>query len=73
MHEAQAITWCVICVQRLASDRESLNDPSISEGRKEELERRVERRKEAKQRYQADIESFDSEIRGGSCPKGDRS
>ena len=64
---------CVICVQVLASDLERLKDPSISEGRREELERKVKTWKEAIQRFQADIESFDSQLRGESCPKGNRS
>ena len=64
---------CVICVQRIARDLEELKDPSISEGRREELEREVKRKKEAMQMNQADIESFDSQLRGESCPKGNRS
>ena len=61
---------CVICVQGIAIDLEELKDASISEGRREELERNVKTWKEALQRYQADIESFDSQLRGESCPKG---
>ena len=64
---------CVICVQWIARDLESLKDPSISEGRREELERQVKGRKEAIQRHQTAIESFDSQLRGESCPKGNRS
>ena len=64
---------CVICVQMIAIDLESLKDPSISEGRREELERDVKGWKEAIQRRQAAIESCDSQLRGESCPKGNRS
>ena len=73
MHEAQAITWCVICVQRIARDLESLKDPSISEGRREWLERKVKSMKDAIQVHQAYIESCDSQLQGESCPKGNRS
>ena len=64
---------CVICVQRIARVLESLKDASISEGRREELERQVKNGKEAIQEYQAYIESCDSQLRGESCPKGNRS
>ena len=64
---------CVICVQSLASDLEELKDPSISEGRREELEGEVKDWKEAIQVYKDYIESYDSELRGESCPKGNRS
>ena len=64
---------CVICVQWKARDLESLKDASISEGRREELESQVKTWKEAIQRDQAAIESFDSQLRGESCPKGNRS
>ena len=75
MHEAQAITWCVlfVCVQRLASDLEALNNPSISEGRREQLEEDVNDWKEAIQENKNQMESYDSRIRGESCPKGNRS
>ena len=62
-----------ICVQGIAIDLEELKDPSISEGRREELERQVKSRKETIQRFQTYIESFDSQLRGESCPKGNRS
>ena len=61
---------CVICVQRIARDLESLKDASISEGRREELERQVKNGKEDIQILQATIESCDSHLRGESCPKG---
>ena len=64
---------CVICVQVLASDLELLKDPSNSEGRREELEENVKIWKEAIQVHKDKIESFDSELRGESCPKGNRS
>ena len=64
---------CVICVQYLARDLERLKDPYISEGRREGLEREVKNWKEAIQRYQTMIESYDSQLRGESCPKGNRS
>ena len=64
---------CVICVQRLASCLEDLKDPSISEGRREQLERNVKNYKEAIQAHIDDIESYDSQLRGESCPKGNRS
>ena len=63
---------CVICVQWLASGLETLKNP-ISEGRREELEGSVKYWKETIQGYKAQIESFDSELRGESCPKGNRS
>ena len=61
---------CVICVQWIARDLESLKDPSISEGRREGLERQVKSWKEA---IQTEMESYDSQLRGESCPKGNRS
>ena len=64
---------CVICVQDIASYLEELKDPSISEGRREELERYVKYYKEAIQRQKDRIESYDSRLRGESCPKGNRS
>ena len=64
---------CVICVQLLASDLEALKNPSISEGRRERLEENVKIWKEAIQEHKDKIESFDSELRGESCPKGNRS
>ena len=64
---------CVICVQYLASCLEALKNPSISEGRREELERNVKDWKEAIQVHKDQIESYDSELRGESCPKGNRS
>ena len=64
---------CVICVQGIARDLERLKDASISEGWREELEREVKNWKEVIQRRQADIESYDSQLRGESCPKGNRS
>ena len=64
---------CVICVQYLASNLEELKNPSISEGRRKELERDVKIGKEAIQVWKDKIESFDSELRGESCPKGNRS
>ena len=64
---------CVICVQRLASCLEDLKNPSISEGRREELERGVKNLKGAIQVQKDAIESYDSALRGESCPKGNRS
>ena len=64
---------CVICVQYIASCLEDLKNPSISEGRREELEGEVKDWKEAIQGHKDDIESFDSKLRGESCPKGNRS
>ena len=64
---------CVICVQWLASDLEELKNPSISEGRRKELEKNVKYWKEAIQERKDKVESFDSELRGESCPKGNRS
>ena len=64
---------CVICVQRLASCLEELKNPSISEGRRKELEEHVKDLKEAIQVHKDAIESYDSQLRGESCPKGNRS
>ena len=64
---------CVICVQRVASHLEELKYPSINEGRRKELERSVKDRKEAIQLLKDHIESYDSRLRGESCPKGNRS
>ena len=64
---------CVICVQWLASRLEVLKNPSISEGRREGLEWNVKKYKEAIQVHKAEIESCDSQLRGESCPKGNRS
>ena len=60
---------CVICVQRLASYLEELKNPSISEGRREQLERSVENWKEAIQVRKDKIKSIDSQLRGESCPR----
>ena len=64
---------CVICVQRIASDLEELKNPSISEERREWLEGQVKGWKEAIQVRKDYIESYDSQLRGESCPKGNRS
>ena len=64
---------CVICVQRLASCLEELKNPSISEERRDRLERSVKYCKESIQRHKDAIESYDSQLRGESCPKGNRS
>ena len=64
---------CVICVQWIASDLEELKNPSISEGRRKELEEDVKDWKEAIQVQKDYIESYDSQLRGESCPKGNRS
>ena len=64
---------CVICVQLIASFLEALKDPSISEGRRKELEEDVEYWKEAIQERKVRIECIDSELQGESCPKGNRS
>ena len=64
---------CVICVQFIASVLEHLKNPSISEGRREELEERVKNYKKAIQLRKDYIESYDSQLRGESCPKGNRS
>ena len=64
---------CVICVQRLASDLEELKNPSIREEWREGLEEDVKNCKEAIQEQKDLIESYDSELRGESCPKGNRS
>ena len=64
---------CVIYVQSLASYLEKLKNPSISEGRRKELEWEVKYYKEAIQEQKDLIESCDSELRGESCPKGNRS
>ena len=60
---------CVICVQELASYLE-LQNPSNSEGRRDELEEEVKGWKEAIQVLKDQVESYDSELRGESCPKG---
>ena len=64
---------CVICVQYLASYLEELKNPSISEGKREELEGNVKYWKEVIQVQKDYIEYCDSELRGESCPKGNRS
>ena len=64
---------CVICVQWIASHLEELKNPSISEGRRKGLELSVKYYKEAIQGHKDKIESFDSALRGESCPKGNRS
>ena len=64
---------CVICVQRLASFLEALKNPSISEEMRKVLEGDVKIWKEAIQVRKDDIESYDSRLRGESCPKGNRS
>ena len=64
---------CVICVQRLARHLEALKNPSISEGGRKGLERYVQYYKEVIQGHKDQIESFDSQLRGESCPKGNRS
>ena len=64
---------CVICVQAIARDLEALKNPSNSEGRRKELEGRVKYWKEAIQGQKDEIESYDSQLRGESCPKGNRS
>ena len=64
---------CVICVQWIASSLEELKNPSISEWRREELEENVKRYKGAIQMRKDKIESYDSALRGESCPKGNRS
>ena len=64
---------CVICVQLIASDLEDLKNPSISEGRREWLEEGVKNYKEAIQIQKDLIESCDSQLRGESCPKDNRS
>ena len=61
---------CVICVQSLASFLELLKNPSISEGRRKELEESVKNWKEAIQEHK---DAIDFELRGESCPKGNRS
>ena len=43
---------CVICVQMLALDLKTLEDPSISEKRRNQLKRLVEDWKDLIQRYQ---------------------
>ena len=64
---------CVICVQFIASVLEHLKKPSISEERRKELERNVKYFKETIQRHKDLIESYDSQLRGESWPKGNRS
>ena len=64
---------CVICVQGLASCLEELKNPSIREGRREGLEGYVKHWKEVMQVQKDHIESYDSALRGESCPKGNRS
>ena len=64
---------CVICVQRLASNLEELKIPSIGEWRRKDLEGYVKDYKEAIQVRKDNIESCDSQLRGESCPKGNRS
>ena len=64
---------CVICVQELASDLEELKSPSISEEWRKVLEEHVKIYKEAIQVHKDCIESYDSQLRGESCPKGNRS
>ena len=69
------VRWCMrprplpgvcYCVQELASCLEDLKDPSISEGRREELEEGVKGWKEAIQVRKAEMESYDSRLRGES-------
>ena len=60
---------CVICVQEIASCLEDLKNPSISEGWRERLEGAMEYCKEAMQEHRAKIESYDSALRGESCPR----
>ena len=64
---------CVICVQRLASELEDLKNPSISERWRKSLEWNVKYCKEAIQEHKDEIKSYDFELRGESCPKGNRS
>ena len=64
---------CVICVQLIASYLEKLKNPSISEGRRKGLEGKMKGWKEAIQGYKDTIESCDSQLRGESCHKGNRS
>ena len=64
---------CVICVQELASNLEELKNPSINEELREELEEGVKVWKENIQEHKDAIESYDSQLRGESCPKGNRS
>ena len=64
---------CVICVQELARDLESLKNPSISEERRKALEENVKYWKEAIQVQICKDQSYDSRLRGESCPKGNRS
>ena len=64
---------CVICVQGIISFLEALKNPSISEGWRKGLEGNVKDCKEAIQVHKDLIESYDSQLRGESCPKGNRS
>ena len=64
---------CVICVQLIGSCLEELKNPSNSEGRRKVLEGGVKYYKEAIQARKDYIESCDSQLRGESCPKGNRS
>ena len=64
---------CVICVQSLASNLEELKNPFISEEFRKWLEGEVKNWKEALQGWKDNIESCDSQLRGESCPKGNRS
>ena len=71
---------CVICVQEFAEELKELEDPSISVGRREELEEWVKINKEAIQGYQHHIADIDSQLQvlksslqGESCPLGNRS
>ena len=64
---------CVICMQLIASSLEELKNPSISEERREMLGGSVKYWKEVIQVYKDAIESCDSQLRGESCPKGNRS
>ena len=71
---------CVICVQRLASAQEELQDPSTPVERREWLGRIVQGYESIIQTSQQDIEIIEADLRvqrsalqGESCPKGNRS
>ena len=56
-----------LCMQSIAENQEQLKDPSISMGRRGQLERSVKLWKHAIQSSQELIVSFDSALQGESC------
>ena len=65
VREAQGVFF--LCMQSIAENQEQLKDPSISMGRRGQLERSVKLWKHAIQSSQELIVSFDSALQGESC------